>query len=112
MITRIQRTIAIGETVENIVAGRSIEFAADDSVMTLAAATTATGLTMSVRLTDEVILDTNSAVPFLTGGQPVIPDQVVIGRQPVARGDHLIISVSNPTAGALVLCLLIDISPI
>lgn len=111
MIVRILTNVGANATVDNIVQGRSIEFAADDSRMTLAAATPLPGINMSARLTDEVVLD-ESVVPDLAGGNPVIPDQVLVGGQPVARGDHLIIRLTNTTGLAADVITLIDIAPI
>lgn len=111
MILRLTNVLAAGAVVDNIFAGRSIEFAPEDSRLTLAQATTATGVRTSGRLTDEVVLD-DSDVPFLTGGQPVLPDHVLIANQAVARGDHLIFRLNNTTAGALTVCTLVDVSPL
>ena len=111
MILRLENVLAAGAIVDNIVSGKSIEFAPDDALLTIATATTATGVRMAARLTDEVILD-DSAIPFLTGGQPVIPDHVVVARQAVARGDHLILRLQNTTAGALTVTTLIEVAPL
>lgn len=109
MINRIANVFAAAGTVENIVAGRSIEYAPEDSVMTLAAASTAAGATMTVRLTDEVVMD-ESLLPVAAAPAPIMPDHVLIARQAVARGDHLIIRVV--ATAALTVTTLIEVAPI
>lgn len=112
MITRLRTVLAAGARVDNIVAGKSIEFAPEDSRLTIALATTASGVTVSARLTDEVIIDEGSSVPVKTGGEPTLPDDVITANQPVARGDHLLVSLFNSTAGSLTVVTLIEVSPI
>lgn len=108
MIRRVPIVLAAGQVVNNAVADTSMQFAPEDSLLTIAAATTAAGVTISARLTDEVILDEGSEVPVTANGNPVVPDEVVVPRQPMARGDQLIVRLQNTTAGALTAILLID----
>jgi hypothetical protein len=112
MIVRLRTVLAAGARVDNILAGKSIEFAPEDSKLTIAMATTAAGITVSARLTDEVIVDEGSSVPVKTGGEPVIPDDVITASQPVARGDHLLISLFNSTAGSLTVVSMIEVAPL
>jgi len=111
VINRLETTVAAGATNENIVSGRSIEFTPDDARLTILSACTAAGLRMSVRLTDEVVVD-GAAIPNLTSGQPIFPDHLLLQNQAMARGDHLIISITNTTAAPLVAVTLIDVSPL
>jgi predicted ribosome-associated RNA-binding protein Tma20 len=111
MIIRIRNSLTAGQVVDNILAGRSIEFAPEDSKLTLAACTTATGVNLGLRLTDEVVLD-ESTVPFTTSGDPILPDHIVVANQAVARGDHLILRAQNTTAGTLVLIALVEVTPL
>jgi len=100
MILRIANVFGAAGTVENVVAGRSIEFAPEDSVLTIASAVTAGVGTMSVRLTDEVVMD-ESTLPLAAAPAPIIPDHVLIARQAVARGDHLIVRVTASVASTI-----------
>jgi len=108
MIRRVPIVLAAGAVVNNAVADTSMQFAPEDSMLTLAAATTAAGVTISARLTDEIILDEGSEVPVTANGNPVFPDEVIVPRQPMARGDQLIIRLTNTTGGPLTVILLID----
>jgi hypothetical protein len=109
MIQRIATVFAAAGTVDNVVAGRSIEFAAEDSSLTIAAATTVAGATMSVRLTDEVVMD-DSVVPVAAAPAPILPDHILLQRQAMARGDHLIVRVTV-TAAATVTTL-VEVAPL
>lgn len=96
-------------TVDNQVAGRSIEFAAEDALLTVAAAISASTGTIAVRLTDEVVLD-ESSLPVAAAPAPIIPDHVLLARQPMARGDHLIVRLT--AAGAATVTTLLEVAPI
>lgn len=109
MIQRIATVFAAAGTVDNVVAGRSIEFAPEDSRLTIAAAITAGVGTMSVRLTDEVVMD-DSTVPVAAAPAPILPDHVLIANQAVARGDHLIVRATASAAATLTT--LVEVAPI
>lgn len=109
MNIRIASAIGAGAVIDNQVAGRSIEFASEDALLTVAAAITAAAGTMTVRLTDEVVLD-ESAIPIAAAPAPIIPDHVLLARQPMARGDHLIIRLTATTAQTITT--LIEVAPI
>jgi hypothetical protein len=101
---QIRRAVSVpaASTVQNIIQGESLEFAAEDSMLTLAASciTAANGLlSLSLRLTDEVVMD-RALVPVenVTGSGPQLPYNVLKSRQPVGRGDHLILSATNTDA--------------
>lgn len=96
---RISRNIAAGATDDNLVAGRSVEIAAQDGSLTIAAACAVNTMTMQARLTDEVVVD-NSSIPNVAGGNPIIPDHALLVDQPVAQSDRLIVSVTNNDAAA------------
>ncbi|HEX4859724.1 MAG TPA: hypothetical protein VFV07_00715 [Rhizomicrobium sp.] len=100
---------AAAGTIDNIVAGKSIEFVPEDSTLTIASAISASTGTISVRLTDEVVVD-DSSLPVAAAPAPIIPDHVLLSRQAAARGDHLIIRVT--AAGAATVTTLIEVAPI
>jgi hypothetical protein len=109
MVIRIASVFAGAGVIENVVSGRSIEFAPEDSILTIAAAISASTGTMTVRLTDEVVLD-ESALPVAAAPAPIIPDHILVPKQAMARGDHLIIRIT--AAGAATITTLIEVAPI
>jgi hypothetical protein len=115
---QIRRTISIPatSTVANVLTGLSPEFAAEDSILTLAATVPAAAagvMRSSLRLTDEVVMDDAViGVEAAAGRGPLLPDDVLLGRQPVARGDHLILSATNTSAGAVVLTYILSLDPV
>lgn len=110
-------TVPISSTIANVLAGESIEFAAEDSILTLAAtvpAAAAGDASLTLRLTDEVVMD-RALVPVenLAGAGPQLPYNVLKARQPVGRGDHLILSATNTDgAAAAVVTYIIELDPL
>jgi hypothetical protein len=107
VIQRIANVFAAAGQIDNIVAGRSIEFASDDSVLSVAAAVSAGIGTINVRLTDEVVVDDSTVA---VAAEPIWPDHALCVRQPMARGDHLLIRITASAAGTF--RTLIDVQPI
>lgn len=117
---QIRRTVSvpIASTTQNVLAGESIEFAAEDCLLTLAAtvpSAAAGDASMTLRLTDEIVMD-RSIVPVENapaGTGPQLPYNILKSRQPVGRGDHLILSVQNTDAvAAAVVTFIIELDPI
>ena len=115
---QIRRTASIpaNSTTQNLLQGESIEFASEDSLLTLAATvigTSAGNIQLTLRLTDEIVMD-RAAVggEGVSGAGPQLPYNVLKSRQPVGRGDHLILSATNITASAIVLTYLIEVEAI
>ena len=104
---QIRRTVSIpiSSTTQNVLAGESIEFASEDSLLTLAA-TVPTGsagdASLTLRLTDEIVMD-RALVPVENGAGfgPQLPYNVLKSRQAVGRGDHLILSATNTDAAVI-----------
>jgi hypothetical protein len=110
-------TVAAATTTQNALQGESIEFAAEDSLLTLAATVPAAqvgDVSYTLRLTDEVVMD-RALIPVenLAGAGPQLPYNVLKSRQPVGRGDHLILSITNTDAAvAAPTTFIIELEPI
>jgi hypothetical protein len=117
MQIRRQYSIPVSSTTQNLLQGESIEFASEDSMLTLAAAvpsTSAGDVSLSLRLTDEIVMDRALVGQEQSAGAgPQLPYNVLKSRQPVGRGDHLILSATN-TDGAVVgvVQVIIELEPI
>jgi len=116
---QIRRSVSVpaASTVQNVLAGESIEFAAEDSLLTLAASVLAVAIgdmSLSLRLTDEVVMDRSLVgVENLAGAGPQLPYNVLKARQPVGRGDHLILSATNTDpALAVVVTFILELEPL
>lgn len=101
MITKMRVTVPIGGTITNLLAGRSAEWAKADGVLSIAAAAALVSMRMSLRLTDEIVLDDSVVSTEVAAGRgPSTVDNVLISQQAYAAGDHLILSVTNNNAAA------------
>lgn len=107
MIVRIANVFAGAGAIDNIVAGKSIEFASEDSMLSIAAGVSAGVGTINARLTDEVVID-DSTVAVVA--EPIMPDHALLLRQPMARGDHLIIRITASAAATF--RTLVEVAPI
>jgi hypothetical protein len=110
-------SIPLSSTIQNVLAGESIEFAAEDSMLTLAATVPAAAsgdASLTLRLTDEVVMDRALVgVENLAGAGPQLPYNVLKARQPVGRGDHLILSAINTDAAtAAVVSIIVELEPL
>jgi hypothetical protein len=109
-------SIPATSTVQNVLQGESIEFASEDSMLTLAATVPTTfggQVALTLRLTDEIVMD-RAAVPVenLAGAGPQLPYNILKSRQPVGRGDHLIMSATNINAAAISVTFIIELEPL
>jgi hypothetical protein len=107
-------SVAANSTINNALAGESLEFVQRPSILTLAATAAATNaITATLRATDDVLMD-RALLPVegLAGQGPILPDNVLLSRQPVAPQDHLLLALTNSTAGAVVAEFILDVQPV
>jgi hypothetical protein len=79
----------------------------EDSLVTLAATTVGGLITLQMRFTDDIVLD--SAVTRLAPG-PILPDDILVGKAFANQGEHLILRAVASAADTLVY--LLDVSPV
>lgn len=96
-----RNTIAAG-AVTNLMAGEEFEFLQEDCIMSFGLLCDVTGLTVDVILTDQLVA--RALVPALgTAGQmPVKPDHYPVTNVEGVQGDRVVIRVTNPTGGAII----------
>lgn len=115
---QIRRAVSIPatSTTQNLLQGESIEFASEDSLLTLAATvptTFAAQVSLTLRLTDEIVMDrAGVGVENVAGAGPQLPYNVLKSRQPVGRGDHLIMSATNINAAAITVTFILELEPL
>lgn len=108
--------IPAASTTQNLLQGESVEFASEDSLLTLAAAVlnAASGfISLTLRLTDEIVMDRALVgVEQTANAGPQLPYNLLKSRQPVGRGDHLILSATNTDVAARNVGFLLELEPI
>lgn len=93
----------------NVLAGQQFEFLPAKALVTLRAATTATGLNVDFNIGGEsVIVD---ALMSFANRYPIVPDDVLCSSSGMA-GERLFLTFRNTTAGALTATLVLEIVPI
>lgn len=93
-----EQSVAAGATVENILSGSAFEFARQNSLVSIGIAQSATGGFATIQSGGDVVAEEFS-VPIKTTF-PIIPDEMYFS-DVAAQGDRLVVRYRNPTAGAL-----------
>lgn len=102
MAKTIQREtpIAANTTIDNIFAGSQFEFIRRDSILSLAAVGSATGLVGTFQVGSDLVLEESPLL--IRAGFPVIPDDFYYQTGAIA-GDRVGLRCRNTTGGALTL---------
>jgi hypothetical protein len=98
VITR-QENVAAGAIVQNTVAGSAYEFARTTQAVSLGVAQAATGMFCTIQSGPDIVAE-EFEPPILTR-YPIIPDEMYFN-DIMAQGDRLVVRVRNPTAGAII----------
>lgn len=104
----VEETIAAGAVNNNVVSGSAFEFARVRQVVSIGVAQSATGGFARIQGGADTIVEEFSP-PILTR-YPIIPDEMYF-TDVMEAGDRLVIPFRNPTAGALVFRVVVQISP-
>ena len=102
-------SVGIGATVENALAGSAFEFLSRNSIVSIGVTAAATGTFVTVQSGPNIVLEESPT--YVLGTFPVIPDQMVyneVGRQ----GDRLVVRLRNPTAGAIIMRVVVQVTGI
>lgn len=107
----IQKEVSVGAnaTVDNLISGSSFEFLRRNSVVSIAAVGSATGLVMAVQSGSDIVLE--EAPLLVKTTMPTIPDDFYYNDVGVA-GDRLVLRIRNTTAGALTVRAIVQITPL
>lgn len=100
-------SVGIGATVENALAGSAFEFLRRNAVVSLGVTAAATGTFVTVQSGADIVLEESPAAVLTTF--PVIPDQMFYNDVGV-QGDRLVVRLRNPTAGAVIMRVLAQIT--
>lgn len=102
-------SVAAGATVQNTIAGSAYEFARSRQVVSVGITQSATGMFVALQSGSDIVAE--EFEPFILSTPPIIPDHMYYN-DVMEIGDRLVIRVRNPTAGALTVRTLVQISQI
>lgn len=102
-------SVGIGETVENALAGSAFEFLSRNSVVSMGVTAAATGTFVTIQSGANIILEESPS--YVQTTFPRIPDEMVyndVGRQ----GDRIVVRLRNPTGGAVIMRVVVQVTGI
>lgn len=105
----VESSVAAGAVNNNVVSGSAFEFARTRQVVSIGVVQSATGMFCTIQAGPDIIVEEFS-LPILTT-YPIIPDNMYF-TDVMEVGDRLVIRVRNPTAGALTVRSVIQVSPL
>lgn len=101
-------SVAAGAANDNIVSGSAFEFARTRQVVSIGIVQAATGGFATLQAGPDIIAEEFS-VPIKTT-YPIIPDDMYF-TDIMEQGDRLVVRYRNPTGGAIVVRVLVQVSP-
>ena len=104
-----ETSVAAGAVNENILAGSAFEFARQNSLVSIGIAQSATGGFATVQSGADIVAEEFS--PPIATVYPKIPDEMYFS-DVAAAGDRLVIRYRNPTAGALTVRVVAQVTPL
>lgn len=106
-VIQVETSVAAGAVNNNLVAGSAFEFARTRSLVSIGLAQSATGGFATIQSGADVIAEEFS--PVILTRFPVIPDEMYY-TDLMEAGDRLVLRYRNPTAGALTVRALVQMS--
>lgn len=92
--------VAAAGVVDNVFSGSAFEYARAPGVVSIAANASAVGMFITIQAGPVIILE--ESPPVVKATWPVVPDDFLYTAA-VAPGDRLVLRARNPTAGAITL---------
>lgn len=102
-------SVAAGAVNENILSGSAFEFARSNSLVSIGVAQSATGGFATINSGADVVAEEFS--PPIKTVYPIIPDDMYFS-DVAAAGDRLVVRYRNPTAGALTVRIVAQVTPL
>lgn len=101
-------SVGIGAVVDNLLSGSAFEYVRQPGLVSMAVAAAATGVFITIQAGPTLILE--ESPPLVRAGFPVVPDDFYY-QSAVVPGDRLVIRARNPTAGAVIVRAIVQVSP-
>ncbi len=96
-----RQSVAAGATVSNVMSGKLGEFLGGAAVVRLYQQSSAVGVLSSMLIGNETFMQDQEILPFVAAAPgPILPDNFNAEGAGV-QGDRVVISLRNPTAGAI-----------
>lgn len=102
-------SLAAGATNSNVLSGSAFEFARQNSLVSAGITASATGTFVTFNSGADVVAE--EFPPAVKTTYPIIPDEMYYS-DVAAAGDRLVISVRNPTAGAITIRVVVQVTPL
>ena len=100
-------SVGVGETVENAISGSAFEFLRGNAIVSIGVTAAATGTFVTVQSGSDIVLEESPCRVLTTF--PIIPDDMYYNDVGVV-GDRLVIRLRNPTAGAIIMRVLVQLT--
>lgn len=100
-------TVAIGATVENALSGSAFEFLRRNAIVSMGVTADSTGTFVTIQSGADIILEESPT--FVKTSFPVIPDEMFYNDVGVV-GDRLVVRFRNPTAAAIIMRVLAQVT--
>lgn len=108
-VMQFETSVAATSSNSNLVSGSAFEFARTRQVVSLAIVAAATGTFVTIQSGSDVILE--ESPPMVLTTMPIIPDHFYYN-DVMEAGDRLKVAVRNPTGGAVVHRLIVQVNPL
>lgn len=108
-VIQIEQSIAAGAVNNNLVAGSAFEFARTRQLVSIGLVQSATGAFATIQAGADVIAEEFS--PAIKTSYPIIPDEMYY-TDVMEPGDRLVLRTRNPTAGAITMRAIVQVSPL
>ena len=100
-------SVGIGATIENALSGSAFEFLRRQAIVSLGVTTETAGTFATIQSGADIVLEESPVK--VKGGFPIIPDDMYYNDVGVV-GDRLVVRLRNPTAGAITMRVLAQIT--
>ena len=100
-------SVGVGATVENALTGSAFEFLRRNAIVSVGVTAAATGTFVTLQSGAEIVLE--ESPPMVQTTFPRIPDEMAYNFAGV-QGDRLVIRLRNPTAGAVIMRVLVQVA--
>ena len=94
-----ETSVGIGAVVDNIFSGSAFEYMRAPAIVSIACVAAATGTFITIQLGPTILLE--ESPPTVKTSMPTVPDDFLYTGA-AAPGDRLVLRARNPTAGAIV----------
>ena len=102
-----EQSLAAGETVENILQGSAFEFLRRQAIVSIGVTAAATGTFVTIQSGSDIVLEESPTQVKTTF--PIIPDDMYYNDVGVV-GDRLVVRLRNPTAGAIIMRVIVQVT--